>query len=651
MRLIISFFLTLLGLHAAPDTQRIEFYCNIAQGNYLIGDLEGASKGVEQMLKLDPDYVPALTLNTRILLDQAAPDQAFQYVQRAIELEPSNLEHQLLKALVLGSLNRREEAIAIVKSVTQSAPGKSRDHRVASKLLGLFLMAEGNLAAAAEVFNRSYLNNPEASRGNLELAGDAYLQKVNQALDQDDFDAALKAIEQALKLFEDASNDVRFRQHSQLTRIRARILAQTGRVDEAITSLRSIVDQHPENPETLVMLASLYTSTGQWDLLEEILPGIAEQPELQDIALYLEGRRALAKNRVGAARKAFESALRLLPDGKSKLRASLKFYQGVCLLKMDRIEEGDTTITRALDNGFRPENEQEVILAGQSLLRAQHAGRAIVLLEAITLNQLTHSADVWSLLGRAHLANKSTTLALSAFNQSLSLKPRQSETLALRGSLLRRIGDLEGAATDMENALSLDPGNPALIYSLGLTHLQLGKLEDACRFIGISAAKLSDQAGIHLLHALLAYVTEAYEDALSALQTYLTHVPKQTNESAFYLEYTLTARQNPVQAINTLSQRIKTSETSPLLKNFHAYTRGTLDRKAVLDAAGHAETPEIARQQLCEATYWLAQHERAHKNTDTATELLNLTLQIGSTDYPEYQFAQWQLNLSIKSGL
>ena len=92
----ICLLLPLLVLHAKPDTPRIEFYYNIAQGNYLIGDLEGAAKGVEQMLKLDPDYVPALALNTRILLDQDAPEQALKYAERAIALDPENLEHQLL---------------------------------------------------------------------------------------------------------------------------------------------------------------------------------------------------------------------------------------------------------------------------------------------------------------------------------------------------------------------------------------------------------------------------------------------------------------------------------------------------------------------------------------------------------------------------
>lgn len=630
-------------LHAKPEAARIDLYYGIAQGNYLVGDLEGASRGVEQMLKLDPDYVPALTLNTRILLDQAAPDQALEYVQRVIELEPSNFEHQLLKALVLGNLNRREEAIAIVESVTQSAPGNSRHHRVASKLLGLFLMAEGNLDKAARVFNQSYLNNPEAAQGNLALAGEAYLQKAEEALARNDFETALEAIDLALELHKQASGDMSSQQRSQLNILRARVLTQAGHINEAIETLRTITAQQPENHEALIILASLYASTEKWDLLQNILPDIAAKPELQDIALYLEGRAALANERVGTAREAFEAALRLLPDGDSKLRTSLEFYQGVCLLEVNRTEEGDTKIIRSLDNGFRPETQAEAILASRALLRNQQAQRAVNYLEAMTLNRVTNSEEAWNLLGRAHLANSSEALALSAFNQSLSIKPHQSDIIALRGSLLRKMGDLEGAAADIENALVLDPGNPALTYSLGLIHLQLANLNDAKRLIGKSAKQLPQNPGLHLLHALLAYNTENHQEARLALESYLSKVPEQANESALYLEYILIAQENPNLAIDTLSQRIETSGASPLLRNFLEYARGTLDRKTVLDAAGYAESPEIARQQLCEAAYWLAQHEHIHNSAEKERELLKLAIQIGSPDYPEYQFAQWRL--------
>ena len=76
----------------------------------MIGDLGGAERGIEQMLRIDPDYLPALTLKARVLLDQNKPVQALKAAERAIALEPENHKHSLLKALVLSHADRREEA-------------------------------------------------------------------------------------------------------------------------------------------------------------------------------------------------------------------------------------------------------------------------------------------------------------------------------------------------------------------------------------------------------------------------------------------------------------------------------------------------------------------------------------------------------------
>jgi tetratricopeptide (TPR) repeat protein len=640
--LISVFLAAACSLCGKPDTTRIEFYYGIAEGNYLIGDLKGAAKGVEQMLKLDPDYVPALTLNTRIKIDQGDAETALACAERAIELEPDNHEHQLLKALVFGNMGRRDDAIRLIEQVMRDAPTDSDDYRVASKLLGLLLMAEGDWDSAADTFNQIYLNHPETAAISLDLASEAYLEKAGNALNQGDSNAAVDAITQALEVHDNQSGELSLKKRTSLRMMRARVLTQAGRIDEAIADLQHITNQQPDNLEAFVTLASLYASAERWDSLQGVIDPIAANPELQDIALYLEGRALLAKNRAGTAREKFESALRLLPDGPSKLRASLEFYQGVCFDKTGRSADGDIDILNALDGGFRPETADEAILASRALLRSNEPKRAITILEAITLNRIRPSAQAWAMLGRAHQANDDTALALSALNQSLSIKPNQADTLALRGALLRQLGDLTGAAADTESALILAPGNPALTYSLGLIQLQLGNLSAAEQSMGLSAQFLPENPGVQLLHALLAYTINAPKTANAALQNYLTLVPTRSNESAFYLEYCLTAQSDIEHATHQLNQRTETPHATQALKNFLGYIKDTLDRKAVLDAAGRAETPERARQQICAAAYWLAQHERILEHTSATTELLELAIQIGTRDMPEYQFAQWQ---------
>lgn len=646
--LIIYFLIALCTLNAKPESERVDLYYGVAKGDYLIGNLQGAVKGIEQVLKLDPDYIPALVLNAQIQIDQGSPESALQSVERVIELEPQNLEHLLLKAIVLVNMDQKDNAIHIVQEIKQSTSASNEERQMAGKLLELLLMAQSDWDLVTEIFNQNASDNLEAKTINPELAMEDCLNRANNALLQNDFDTALGAIEKVLGWCDQLSNSSCLKECNNLRMLRIHILTQSGRVNEAIESLQAIAGEQPENFETLVTLASLYASLERWESLQEILKSIAVNPQLQDIVFYLEGRIALAKGRIGTAREKFEAALRILPDQSKKLRASIEFYQAVCFEKVGRLEECDATIIRSLNNGFQPETVEETMVTCRSLMRSGENSRAITLLEGLVLNPVPLPPEFWNMLGRAHMANGSKTLALSAFNQSLRIRPDQVEILALRGSLLRAIGDLEGAAADMENALTVGSENASISYSLGLTYFQMGDLISAKQLLGQSAQQVPDNLGIQLLYSLLAYNTGADKDAQSALETYLANVTAlKANESAFYLEYVLIAEKNLQQAIEKLDQRTQSINAAPMLENFLAYAQGKLDRKAVLDAAGHAESPELARKQLCEAAYWLAQHERVRGHTKEATELLELATQIGSKDYSEYLFAQWLLKSQI----
>jgi hypothetical protein len=64
----------------------------------------------------------------------------------------------------------------------------------------------------------------------------------------------------------------------------------------------------------------------QWESLEAVIEPIAQRPELRDVVLYLEGRAALAKKRVGTARAKFEASIQALPKEAELLRRSLFFF-------------------------------------------------------------------------------------------------------------------------------------------------------------------------------------------------------------------------------------------------------------------------------------------------------------------------------------
>ena len=625
---------------AITSKKQIDMFFGMAQGNYLIGDCNGALRGIDEILHIDPDFLPALKLQARVLLDEGQAEAALQATNRAIQLAPADSENQLLKALIYGNLNRRDEAVAIVLSIIETEVPSSHHHRAANQLLGLLRMAEGEWDAAAAAFNSNYLAAPNRSDESLQLASEAYLEKARQATKRYDTDAALTAIDQAIAVYENSSGLDNLRQRSALRLLRARMLTQSGRIETAIRELQTLTGQEPDNLEALVTLASLYAASERWESVEQLIEPIALQPKLSDIALYLEGRAAFAQNRIGKARANFEAALDLQPEAGNRLGASLHFYLGACLNKLGRSAEADASILRALNSEFSPESTDEALLASQTLLRLRQAERAIPILEAVTLNHIISSPQVWAMLGRAQQANGNYPRAISALNESLQIDPNQAEALALRGDQFRKIGDLNAAAADFERALLLAPDNEVLPYQLGMTYIQLGEISNASLMMIKAAQQNPQEPDIVLLHAVLSYTLGDLNEARSALNYYYNLCPVDPAESAHYLEYSLNVGKSPGSALEALEKHAVQSLT---LGYFYSYCTKKLSRKEVLDHAGKADSPRMARTQLCEALFWMAQHEFATGSLATARELLQLTVDLNAPSLAEYQLAKWQL--------
>ncbi len=634
-----------LNLSAAPKIDLIELYHGVAEGNYLIGDLGGAERGVEQMLRIDPDYLPALTLKARVMLDQNKPVQALKAAERAIALEPENHKHSLLKALVLSHADLREEAAALIQQILAKAKPESDEARVAKQLLGLLLITEGDWDDAAFGTNKIYLADPETDSASLRHSRDAYLEKAHADLQFGAQNEAISTIDQAIAVYKDQTGQEALQQITTLRLLRARLLTQIGHFDQAITDLQNLTAQQPQNFEALIILASLYASVERWESLEAVIEPIAKRPELSDVALYLEGRATLAKNRVGTARAKFEAAIQAQPKEADLLRRSLFFYRGLCLQKLGRHEEAITAILDAIDAGFRPESSKEALVASRILLRADRASDAIPILEAITLNRIHPGAEAWAMLGRAHLASDTPTLALSAFNESLLIDSEQAEVLALRGALLRKIGDLEGALTDYKKAHQFTPSSSVLSYEKGLVLLQLGRLPEAEGVLQIAARQLSAYSTLDLIHANCAYAIGNIDGATESLSGYLAENPKTPEPNAIYLAQLLQADFNKnISRVERTPDSAKNLKVTTLNDPVIQYFNGVANRKAVLDWAGIAKSPEEARRQICAAAFWMAQWEKVNGDVTKAKELLKIAVDTGSPDLTEWQLANWQWN-------
>ena len=639
MRVRVYFLLSLICLHIASAVdiaeKQVKLFYGLAQGNYLIGDHNRALRDLNEILRIHPNYSQAYLLKARIQLDQEELPEALENIDQAISIEPTNLEARLLKALIFRALDRKKEALKMVRSVVSKAEANSRESDSASELLSLLLLEDDSI------------NLVEHSEENLSRTP----TRIDNKIQNIDLQAVEKALASLDAILADYPAPLKARDLSGLERkqgeqrlalelLRARLLSQTGKVDASITTLKDLQRRYPNNPEVLLLLASLYTIENKWGLLDTLIDPIARHPELSDIALYLSGRVALGQNRVGRARAQFEEALQKRSAENSQLMPSLYFYRGVCLSRLDRYSEAKEDIEHALKAGYTPLSPREAELMCKTMLLVGLYDPAIPILETLTIRGIQATPEVWSMLGRAQSHCGELKRAISAYNESLRMESQQPEVLALRAGCFRQIGDLNGAIKDYTQALKLAPNNKELYYPLALSYMQQGNLLDAREIMELASKHEPQRSDLTLWLAMLHYMLSDLANARLSLDTYFDNCGNQPASSSHYLNYCLQLTKSPSQALEILEPHAKASLE---IGYFYAYCIRNINTKDLLSNATNTPNEALASAQLCATLFWMAQHDSNTGQADRAWDFLNLVLETEAFDQPEYQFAVWQL--------
>jgi tetratricopeptide (TPR) repeat protein len=94
-----------------------------AECHYSLGDADKAMKAVEQALKLDPDYVPAMLTKGAMLTAAGKHDQAAKVLERAVALRPKEFTARYALAQAYLRLGRKAEADEHMKVVRELKEG------------------------------------------------------------------------------------------------------------------------------------------------------------------------------------------------------------------------------------------------------------------------------------------------------------------------------------------------------------------------------------------------------------------------------------------------------------------------------------------------------------------------------------------------
>jgi tetratricopeptide (TPR) repeat protein len=186
---------------------------------------------------------------------------------------------------------------------------------------------------------------------------------------------------------------------------------------------------------------------------------------------YIVGHALLRQKQTAAALTHLERAAQLEPD-----QPAISYVLGQALLQAGRPQEAVPHLTRGVESGAQGP------LAGYDLARAleavgDFAGAARVI-AGITPGP-EDDVEVWLRLGRLASGVKAPGVATRFFEQAVAMRPQQANARQQLGLNLLLLGRVEEAATQLGEAVRLDPRNPDSLAHLAYCEVKLGRPDQA----------------------------------------------------------------------------------------------------------------------------------------------------------------------------
>lgn len=288
--------------------------------------LEMARRG----LKLKPDDIGLLSQESRLLLGMNRTEEAHSKIKRLLELQPNNqrLRLQYAKSLAATNLPEAQQQLALLLN---EAPEDS-DLNLA---MGLVLLEQNKLSEAEPLFKK-------VSQSRHAGSAQYYLGRIyNQQKDYPRAIEALQAVppgpdylpaqgqlilalqksgrsEEALTQLDRASSQLAPQAQPNIALLKANLLADMGRGDEAIALLTQSLSQTPTSADLLYGRAMIFSRLNNEAAAEVDLRAILAANPNHPATLNALGY-GMSKNpaRLAEAKVYVEQALKLAPDDPS----------------------------------------------------------------------------------------------------------------------------------------------------------------------------------------------------------------------------------------------------------------------------------------------------------------------------------------------
>lgn len=411
-------------------------------------DATRARQSFEQALKLDPKFFPAAANLAQLDLQDKRPDAARQRFEGVLKAEPANLNAML--ALADLALRRRDEK-AFVGWLDKAAAAhpQAAQPRI---VLARHQLAKGDTSKALATA-REAVNAEPANPVALDVLGAIQVAQGDTA-------NALTTYRKVVELSQ-------ARPAVPLTKL-ASVQISARQYADARRTLEDALRAQPDLLDAQLLLARLHTQEARHDDALKIARQIQQQRPKSAAGLMLEGDIAMARQQVAAALDAYERAFRVEPINVLLLR------QLQALTASQRAAEGEKRILNWLSDHPR-DTALRAALAESLLKRGQHKAAAE---QYLTLN--THTPNNLMVLNNLawSLHEAGDKRALNYAEQALKLQPDNPAVMDTAGWILVQQGQAERGLRLLQQALSKAPDSGEIHYHLAAAYARTG---DAAR--------------------------------------------------------------------------------------------------------------------------------------------------------------------------
>lgn len=420
-------------------------------------------------------------------------------------------------------------------------------------------------------------------------------------------------------------------------KLRASWLIDEDNADEAINVLRTALDQSPDDPSIMTLMARAHQRNGNHELSGEMLSLAVEASNNAPGESLRYAGFLLAEDKPMPAESILVRALRLSPDNVQILSQLGRIYV--------RIE--DWTRARQIESTLRRIGTEETMTEADTLRLAlltaqERTDDAIALLESLATEN-TGSIGAQVTVVRSHLLRGDTAAARQFLDRLLSDSPDEPLYRFLDAAIKVANGDIAGAETQYRALLAQDPTRERVWMEL--IRLQTAnEQEDAARATLAEALQQIPEGRDLLWTQASQLERDGDPDAAIAIYERLYAQNSATSIVANNLASLLaTTRQDDESLARayTVARRLRDTEFPPFQDTYGwiAYRRGDIN-----EAVRHLEPAARGMPRDALVQYHLAMaYLAANRRTDALAQLQHTLDVAGDDPRPQFQTARDEL--------